>query len=215
MQLVDLSQPIVTNMPVYPGDPNVTIESALTLAHDGVHVSSLRFGTHTGTHLDAPSHVVADGRTVDQLDLALLQGAACILQLRETKTVDLRAQPVGINDLAQLPEQLPEIVCIATGWDHYFRDPLRVDHPYLELALAHTLWDRGARVLGVDTLSPDSTSQPSTGTPVHDFWLGNDGVIVENLTGLTDLPHEVHMDILPLPLAGLDGSPVRAVARYP
>lgn len=215
MHVVDLSHPIVAGMPVYPGDPTVTIEPALDLDQDGANVSSLRFSTHTGTHLDAPSHVVAGGRTVDQLDLALLQGTSCILQVRQPGLEELRGRPITIHDLDQLPDQLPKIVCIATGWDRYFHDPLREQHPHLELELAQTLWDKGARILGVDTLSPDSTSAHSPVAPVHEFWLGSDGVIVENLTGLTKLPDEVHMALLPLPLSGLDGSPIRAVAQYP
>ena len=75
MTLVDLSHPISHGMPVYPGDPAVGITPAATLAADGANVSLLQLGSHTGTHLDAPSHMVSGGRTVDRIDLSLLQGA--------------------------------------------------------------------------------------------------------------------------------------------
>ena len=215
MQLVDLSHPITAGMPVYPGDPEVAVEPALSLAEDGAQVSKVTLGTHTGTHLDAPAHVVADGRTVDQLALDLLHGPAYVVQIRTTDLQALRGRPLGLEDLAALPERLPAIVCVATGWDQYFHDPAREDHPYLSIEVVHTLWQKGARVLGVDTLSPDATAQDTTDNPVHEFWLGHDGIIVENLTGLTKLPAHVQMSILPLSLAGLDGSPVRAVAQYP
>lgn len=215
MTLVDLSHPISHDMPVYPGDPAVAITPAATLTADGANVSLLQFGSHTGTHLDAPSHMVSDGRAVDQIDLSLLQGAAYVLRARTTKVAALQEQPIGIEDLAALPEQLPNIVCIATGWDQHFHDLMYVQHPHLKLELAKTLWQKGARVLGVDMLSPDPTSQTASSAPVHEFWLGNDGVIVENLAGLIHLPERVHMALYPLPLAGLDGSPVRAIASYP
>jgi len=213
--LFDLSHPIYTGMPVYPGDPAVAIESALSTATDGVNVAQLHLGSHTGTHLDAPAHVLADGRTVDQLDLALLDGPAYVAQAKLADTTTLADQGVRLENLAALPDRLSKIVCVATGWDRHFYDPLRENHPFIDIELARTLWDRGARVLCVDTLSPDPTSSHCHHWPVHNFWLGNDGVIVENLRGLTRLPEYVNMSILPLNLQDGDGSPVRAIARQP
>lgn len=212
MVLIDLSHPITAGMPVYPGDPQVAVTTALNIDDDGAAVARLELGTHTGTHLDAPAHTIPGGRTVDQLDLTLLDGEACILPVQTDQTESLQEQQLDASDLRSLPAELPRIVCIATGWDQYFHAALHEHHPYLGLELAQELWRRGARVLGVDTLSPDPTSKPAEFL-VHEFWLGNDGIIVENLRQLTELPDRVHMTMLPLPLTGLDGSPVRAVAR--
>ena len=144
--------------------------------------------------------------------LDLLVGAAHILHARSPGSPALRDKGLQHGDLAALPDQLPNIVCIATGWDQYFHTALRAQHPYLELELVHALWRRGARVLGVDTLSPDPTSGAAASFAVHEFWLGSGGVIVENLRGLTGLSDRVQMSLLPLNLRGLDGSPIRAVA---
>ncbi|GAA2041302.1 cyclase family protein [Yaniella flava] len=213
MTLLDLSHPLRTGMPVYPCDPQVSTTAALKLEDDGAAVTHLQFGTHSGTHLDAPAHTVPHGRTVDQLDLERLVGAAYVLQVRTEHTAGIAAQVIRHEDVDPLPEELPGIVCIATGWDQYFYEELREQHPFIAPELAHELWQRGARVLGVDTLSPDPTSDEAHQVPVHDFWLGNDGVIVENLRRLTVLPQQVWMSVLPLNVEGLDGSPVRAVAR--
>lgn len=212
MKIIDLSHPLTSGMPVYPGDPQVTITPVLNIHDDGAAVARVELGTHTGTHLDAPAHTIPGGRTVDQLDLTMLDGEAYILHVHTEQRESLKTQQLGASNFEPLPDQLPRIVCIATGWDQYFYDALREHHPYLGLELVKELWRRGARVLGVDTLSPDPTSELSD-FPVHEFWLGNDGIIVENLRGLTKLPNQVHMSVLPLPLTGLDGSPVRAVAR--
>ena len=215
MERFDLTQPMTSGMPVYPGDPQVDFRPALNLAADGATVTQLSLSSHTGTHLDAPAHVMAGGKTVDQLDVSLLDGDAYILSLARPAYTALAGHCVSLEDLEDLPERLPLIVCIATGWDAHFHDEQREQHPYLGLDLVAALWQRGARVLGVDTLSPDPTvaGPPGYGIPVHEFWLGNDGVIVENLRGLTALPTRVAMTLLPLPLVGLDGSPVRAIAR--
>lgn len=212
MPIIDLSHPLATGMPVYPGDPEVAISEALNVRADGVAVASLRLGSHSGTHLDAPSHSIAGGRTVDEIPLEMLVGQARMLRVRVAPGAG-----IGAAQLTQsLPKQLPAIVCISTGWDHHFGSEAALRHPHVTLELAMLLWQRGARVLGVDTLSPDPTcAEEGAAMPVHEFWLGGDGVIVENLTGLQRVPDEVQLSLLPLRLAGVDGSPIRAIAIVP
>lgn len=216
--VIDLSRPVVTGMPVYPGDPEVAIEPALSVEADGVAVSSLHIGSHAGTHLDAPSHSVVGGRTVDRIPLELLVGRARVLRARLGTGERVGAgEGIGLEHFPPgPPERLPRIVLVETGWDRHFADAEAVHHPHLALELVEELWARGARVLGVDALSPDPTDpQESAGLPVHEFWLGGDGVIVENLTGLGDVPDEIEVSLLPLRLEGVDGSPIRAVAHVP
>lgn len=207
-EIFDLSHPVVTGMQVYPGDPEVRIARDLELATDGVEVSRLDMGSHTGTHLDAPSHSVAGGANLDGIELSLLWGAAAVLRPREVAA----NREVSLS-VVDIPEQLPAIVCIASGWDCHFGTAAALTHPYLSVELARALWERGARVLGVDMLSPDATGACASEFPVHEFWLGGGGLILENLTGLVGLPATVELSALPLRLAGVDGSPVRAVAR--
>jgi kynurenine formamidase len=215
--LIDLSVPIASAMPVYPGDPEAEITQALRVESDGVAVSQLVLGSHTGTHLDAPSHVFEGGGTLDTVSLDLLVGKAAILRVVDdpeswqTPHKNVTALIHEHDLVCALPERLPERVCLATGWDVYFGQRSMVNHPGISMSLAQELWARGARVLGVDMLSPDPTTHGSE-LPVHKFWLGSGGVIVENLTGLTQLPSECELSLLPLRLRELDGSPIRAIA---
>ena len=208
MRFVDLSHPLATGMPVYPGDPAVTIAPALTVAADGVAVARLDLGSHAGTHLDAPVHVIPGGRTVEEIPLALLWGEAFVARIAAATP----GAAITAADVSILPAKLPQIVCIDTGWDAHFGTAVAHAHPYLAQEFAEELWARGARVLCVDTLSPDAMGEESL--PVHQFWLGNDGVIVENLRGLSEIPDSVELSVLPLKLDGVDGSPVRAIARF-
>lgn len=204
--IIDLSHPLVTGMPVYPGDPQVAITEVLSLERHGVSVARLELGSHSGTHLDAPAHVIPGGRSVDEIPLDWLVGQALVL--RATNGDAERSE----IELWDMPARLPGIVLIDTGWDRYFGSERAIDHPFLGLTLAQELWTRGARVLGLDTMSPDSSSTGATPLlPVHHFWLGNDGVIVENLVGLHRLPDRVDVTMLPLRIAGGDASPIRAL----
>src|SRR6202165_3359267 len=80
-------------MTVYRGNPAVRIRPVMTLATDGVNVSELRLGSHTGTHVDAPSHFIRGGKGIDRVDPERFIGPAYVADLRHVKggigTVDL------------------------------------------------------------------------------------------------------------------------------
>lgn len=216
--IVDLSHPLVTGMPVYPGDPEVATAPATTIAVDGFAVTALALGTHSGTHVDAPSHSIAGGAAIDEIDPARLMGPARILR-------------VSVGDgatiaLADVASQLRDwdgerIALVHTGWDAHWGTPRMLRHPAVSVEVADALLGLGVEVLGVDTLSPDASDiadgagagEPAV-LPVHERWLGAGGLIIENLRALGEVPGETcELLALPLRLAGLDGSPVRAIAR--
>ncbi|MDD4250418.1 MAG: cyclase family protein [Methanosarcina sp.] len=78
-KIIDVTVPISSFTPIFPGDPEPSIEKFLTLENDGCAVSRLSFGSHTGTHVDAPSHILKDGLSVDRLDIESLMGKAVVL----------------------------------------------------------------------------------------------------------------------------------------
>jgi kynurenine formamidase len=206
----ELSHRIASGMQVYPGDPGVEIGSALEVARDGVDVAQLHLGSHTGTHLDAPSHTVPGGRTTGRIGLDELVGESLVVHLDGLAPRQL----YGLAELASalaggLPERVPPIVVVDTGWASRFGTDAALEHPALDPDAAAELLRRGMRVLAVDTLSPDPTG--GDGFPVHDVVLGGDALIVENLTGLEGLPERVRVGLFPLPIDA-DGAPVRAVA---
>lgn len=237
---IDLSRPLSTGMPVVPGDPEVRIGPALTLDRDGVGVSRLALGSHSGSHVDAPAHLVAGGRTVDRLGLDELCGPALVVGLAPGPGGGGAAAPVTAERLRPLLEgrDLPPRVLLHTGTTAAASDPI---YPHLGADAARWLWDRGVRLLGVDTPSPDPppTDRPGDGTgagsvgdseaaglPVHRIFLGGDGILVESLTGLdafapaipsggpaADWTAGITVGIHPLPLRGVDGAPARVVGR--
>lgn len=204
----DLSHPIADGMMVYPGDPGVHLAPALELERDGAAVTALELGSHTGTHVDAPSHTVAGGRTMAGVSLDELVGDALVLHLSGVGD----GEAYGLDALGELPERVPAIVVVDTGWWRFFGTERALRHPSMSPDAARDLVARGMRVLAVDTLSPDPTDAAGTTSfPVHEVVLGGDGLIVENVAALEGLPSRVRIGFFPLRLAG-DGAPVRAVA---
>lgn len=195
-------------MQVYPGDPEVDLRAALELDRDGAAVTALHLGSHSGTHIDAPSHTVAGGRGMSEVGLDELVGDALVL--RVTGLDD--GAVLGLDDLGALPEVVPPIVVIDLGWAQHFGTPRAVRHPAVGVEVAQHLLARGMHVLAVDTLSPDPTDAGGTSDfPVHQVVLGADALIVENLTNLDELPSRARIGFFPLRIPG-DGAPVRAVA---
>ncbi|KAH8110535.1 putative cyclase [Phellopilus nigrolimitatus] len=218
MLVYDLSHKLDVDTQPYPGDPVFSCHQVAFVKEHGYNVSSLSLGSHTGTHIDAPYHFFEDKKTVDELDLSLLVGPAAVADL----TSKGARERISWDDLvranvASLVENC-HILFVRTGWSKHWKTSMYLDHPFIDREAAKKLVEMGVRVLGVDTMSPDETivdgSEGDFG--VHETILGAGAMIVENLTGLDKLPSEhVHVSVLPLNIAGCDGSPIRAVAWFP
>ena len=212
MRLVDLSVPIVTGMPVYPGDPQVAVRPALTTAAHGVNVLHLEMGSQTGTHVDAPFHIDDSLPDLDALPLDRFIGPAVVVDARGLPP----RTPIGPS---AVPKALRAgtIVLIATGWARHWGTDDYLSHPYLAEETASLLVAAGVRTVGIDALSVDPT--PTEELPAHRVLCGAHAVIAENLTGLDVLlkaqaaGDSIEVSLLPIRLAGADGAPVRAVAR--
>ena len=212
VRLVDLSHPLAPGVPTYPGDPEFRAEAALAVDPDGCNVLALHLGSHTGTHVDAPRHVLARGAGVDELPLGLFTGPAVVVDV----TAAGRDEGVGWADVAHRAEEFRPgaVVVLRTGWSRHAGTQEYLHHPWLTRDAARRIVARGVRTLAVDALSPDRTgSGGAADWSVHEVVLGAGGVLAENLTNLAALPsRDPWIAFLPLRLAGGDGSPVRAVA---
>ncbi len=223
----DLSRPIETGMPTYPGDPAVTLSPDATHEADGYATSELRTGTHAGTHVDAPRHTLPEGETIEEMEPGRFAFDARLvdprpLAPREAITAGALAEAVGTGTNAIDPD-VDLLVC-RTGWAAHWGSERYRDHPYLTEAAARWCRERDVGV-GLDTFGPDPTptaaetdvaaaSDEPDGTPAHDALLNGGLPIVENLRGLDELPARFRLYAFPLRLRGGDGSPVRAVAEW-
>lgn len=208
----DLTRAVQSGMPVFPGDPAVKLTEHTTVPADGYQVHNLYCGSHSGTHVDAPSHIVADGETLDAFSV---ERFALDAVLADCTKCDSR-EPIG-------PEVLPatdaDLIVVQTGWSDHWNDRTYRDHPYLTPGAAEFCVEQGYDI-AVDALNPDPTptdradpTEPS-GFPVHHRLLSEQLLIFENLTNLSGLPERFEFLAFPMKLTGGDGAPVRAVARY-
>ncbi|TKX60322.1 cyclase family protein [Halorubrum sp. SS7] len=220
----DLSRPIETGMPTYPGDPDVTLAPDATHEADGYATSELRTGTHAGTHVDAPWHTVPGGESIDERDVDRFAFDARLVDPRPLEP----REPIRADALPD-PDALDgdlDLLVLRTGWESHWGTERYRDHPYLTAAAAERCREAGVGV-GLDAFGPDPTPTADGGadgeasedgepdeTPAHDVLLGASLPIVENLCGLDGVPARFRLSAFPLRLRGADGSPVRAVAEW-
>jgi kynurenine formamidase len=202
--LIDLSMPISSAMPTNcPDHAPPSLVRYSTIDENGWDGTMITIDSHCGTHLDAPSHFVRDGATVEQLALNVLIGEAQVVDAR-LATTGRRITVRGFPAITSLR------LIIHTGWseragdgtDDYFRQ-----YTYLDPELAQHIVDAGVKLVAIDGPSVDPD-----GDDAHRILLGNGVLIVENLAATALLPPLVELIVMPLRLVGLDGSPVRAVA---
>jgi len=208
--IIDLSYELETDTPVYPGDPGVQIRvlettSSKVTDRRALNNSRLSLSIHTGTHIDAPFHFFADGKTIDQVSLDRFCGPALCLELEGAKTID----GAKLKPFEEKIRRHRKII-LQTGWESHWKKPDYFSgHPCMTEDGAQFLVDAGAHLVGLDTPSVDVPPFPA-----HLVLLKNDVVILENLRNLATIPQEVfELIVLPLKIAGRDGSPCRAIAR--
>jgi len=204
MKLIDITRPLHSRMPVWPGDTTTEFSFvAARAAGYSCNVGQLRLSLHAGTHADAPLHFLDDGAPIDALPLETYIGPARVIDARNraTLTVDL-LEPY---DWSTTPRVLFRTDC----WHDPDQFPL--GWPSFDPELPAWLGARGVKLIGIDFPSVDQFSTDDL--PMHHA-LGRAGVLLlENL----DL-HRVAAGIyeliaLPLKIRGGDGSPIRAVLR--
>lgn len=204
MKLHDITRPLFSGMPVWPGDTPAEFDFSLTKAGGySVNVGRWRLSAHTGTHADAPYHYNDAGAPLDQLPPDLYVGPARVLDVRGH--AELSPALLAPHDLAGTPR----VLFRTDTWTDPARFPDR--WPVLTPDAPAWLAARGVRLVGMDVPSVDQID--SKDLPIHHALDAAGIVILENLDLAAIRPGRYELIALPLRVRGGDGSPVRAVLR--
>jgi len=211
MPIIDLSHPLTDDTPPFPGDPTVEIKVLQSTEQTGreerqsLNCTQITLPIHCATHIDAPFHFYADRASVDQIPLADCTGPAYKIDLFDRPVIDTADLEPHRDAIAFHPHLI-----LNTDWYRQWRQPgFFSEHPVLTAAAAQFIIDCNVSLVGVDFPSVDRPPHPA-----HLVLLGNDILIVENLTNLAALgDNSFDFSAIPLAIAGRDGSPVRAFAR--
>ena len=208
MNIIDLSHTVSPGMPVYPGDDAPVFTTRAEIEEDGFVEKSITLGSHAGTHIDAPAHIIPYAPTLDRMPVDRFVGQGSVIDL--TGMTNPQIDTSFLNPYESLFKN-SEFILLHTGWgrfwgqEKYFRE-----YPILSIEAA--LWVRsfGLKGIGLDTLSVDELE--AADLPIHKILLER-MLIIENLTNLDKLPKTgFTFSCFPLKLENADASPVRAVA---
>src|SRR5450759_5351637 len=206
MKLIDVTVPLDSNLPTYPGNTPFSLEAIKRIARgDSSNVSTLHMSAHTGTHVDAPRHFFDEGPGTEALPLELLVGRARVIEIDSRTGVaaeDLRA--IDLSDDIR--------VLIKTHNSRLWDSPeFHTDYVGVTESGAKHLVEHGIKVVGVDYLSVEEFKKP--GAPAHHVLLGAGTIVIEGLNLRDVEPGIYEMYCLPLRIVGSDGAPARVVLR--
>lgn len=196
-------------MPVYPGTEPPVLATACCIDDAGFLEKKITLYSHTGTHVDAPAHLIKGSKTLNMFPINHFYGKALLLNLVQTKNriIDIKAFEPHRDIIGRV-----DFVLIHTGWNRYWNtEKYFADYHVLSTEAADWLSRFGLKGVGFDTISADEADTQDF--PVHKAFLQNDTIIIENLTNLEKVSCEQFIfSCFPLNFEDADGSPIRAIA---
>ena len=199
---LDATLPIRTGMAHWPDNLGVTVALTHSMAAGSpANVTELHLSAHTGTHVDAPRHFLADGADVTTLDLRTLMGPAVVVAIRDPRFITLQ-------EIKPLPLKAGDRVLFKTrnSDTDWSQEPFNPDFVRLNAHAAHYLQALGVVCVGVDYLSVGPAD-------THLALLGAGITVIEGLALQYIPPGRYDLLCLPLPIVGADGAPARVLLR--
>jgi Predicted metal-dependent hydrolase len=204
MKVYDLTFEIENGMVHFEGDPVPKIIQVKSIKENGYNVKEIHMGTHTSTHIDAPSHFIEGGASVEKIDPLALCGIYQVIDASEKKGITKEVIQKAKN----------EKVLFYTGSNLEWNvEKIFKNYSYITREAAEEIVNKGIKVVGID--SPTVEEPYEKNFPTHKILLGNNVLIIENLNSKllkSIVGKSVLVIALPLKIKDGDGSPVRVLA---
>jgi arylformamidase len=205
---IDISVPLRTGMANWPGDLGVNIQQTQNIDEGDVcNLRTISMSAHTGTHMDAPLHFIANGRSIDTMPIDATVGLARVIAIGDKRVI-------GREELELHDPQPGERILFKTrnsGMSFQSYDAFSPEFVAIGAGAARYLVERGVRTVGVDYLSVGALE--GDGVETHRILLGAGLWLIEGLNLSRISPGEYDLVCLPLKIQGGDGAPARAALR--
>lgn len=218
-KLIDLTHALDSTLPAWDGgcgfNHDVHIDYADCEGEDKFRVMKVKMHAGIGTHMDAPSHCIPDGKCIHDFDMNDLIMPCVVIDVSDQCHERYSLSP---QDIAGFESKYGKItggscVFVRTGWSKFWHEPLKYHNNYVFPSVsrdaAALLLERSVSAIGIDTLSPD---RPEDGFKVHKAFLGADKIIIENVANLDSMPPTGgFVMILPIKIKDGTEAPIRLV----
>jgi len=201
-KIIDISIPLNEETIVYPGIESVEIKPRKSPSGSTV-VSAISMNTHSGTHIDAPSHTIEGAKTIDEIPLETFVGDCRVLDLSSSKE-SIKKEEILEKNIKEGERILLKTKNSERGFNKFYDDYI-----FLSSEASEYLAELPIKIVGIDSLSIKQRGSKDT-TP-HDAFLSKDIPIIEGLNLKEISEGEYKLIVLPLALTGTDGSPARAI----
>ncbi len=203
MKLIDLTHTFTNEMPLYTGTPSISLKQITTIGEEGYNDHEINTSMHVGTHMDAPLHMIENGKSINELSLDTFIGFGVLIDARNNKEID-----ESLLDNVRIEKE--SIVLIFTDFGSRYRtDSYYKNHPTVTENFAKRMLELNIKMIGMDMPSPDKPP-----FPIHKILLGNNIPFLENLTNLDQLLGIEKFEVIALPAKfKADGAPVRVIAK--
>lgn len=208
-QTLDLTHPIHQEMLLYPGTPAVNLKKFNTIETNGFNETQIKFTSHVGTHIDAPAHLIKNGKLLTEFPAETFWGEAIFVDCKNC------GPEISISLLKEnlKKKEIPDFVILRTGnCEKWPNESYLKDYPVLSFEAAKWLVNQGIKAVGIDAVSVDPLD--SEKLPVHHIFLENNVLIIENIKIPEALSGKrTDLVVAPLNFVEADGAPVRIFAR--
>jgi arylformamidase len=211
MTLYDISQTLDEKTAVWPGDQKFRLRWSMRIGQgDSCNVSAFTMSAHTGTHLDAPYHFDDSGADIASVPLEVYAGRARVLCVPAELT-SISLDFLRTVDWAGVERILFRTAASDAGAARFTRDFAYLPEESAEFLAQLSLVQRPLVLVGTDAPSIDAFTSKTLSS--HKRLLTGGIAILEGIRLAHVPPGDYELICLPLKLAGLDGSPVRAILR--
>lgn len=205
MKIYDITFAVSDKLPKWPGSVGYSVTKHLVMPDAVNNLSSIQMDCHLGTHLDAPSHFVHLGKSVEELDLEVLLGDVYVISIPNTDRItslDL--------DNADIPLSCKRLLIKTDNQSYWDAGLTEFQENFCALDASAAIWlvERKIRLVGIDYLS---IQKYQDGPRTHQIFLENNVVIVETLKLGEVVTGWYELICLPLKLEGLEGAPARVI----
>ena len=199
MKVFDLSMELSEKTPYHPGTKKPVITQVATIAKKGWNEKRLNVSSHFSTHIDAPFHMLPNGKKLGDFPVGYFIGEAIVINVKGQEFISPNLDAVREND----------IVFFYTGVTEKISSAMFKKFPVLTEKTARKLVEKKVKIIGLDSWTPDAEPYE-----IHKILMKHDILIVEDLVNLKPLVGKrFECVILPLKIKDADGAPCRVIAR--